>query len=390
MWSNKEHINSLINCLLFLVAINFLHLGQLLLPIICLILFIDNKAKLKVNNLIVFIILCLFGISFFIFSYKLGFYSTMGLCLPMAYYIGSNIKKTDEDSIKKIIYIIGFGMACHVALNFVADFMIGGTSAIGSIKHYDIWTGDFVITTSTATNCIMIVSLIYYLLVYENNKTNKILGIVLFLIVFIYDIALGRRTPLFMIAICLLISLIIDKFIYKNDSNKKQLIIMSSIICGLILLVILIYVSNLFNLKNIIDNFGIVKKFKEYGLSSGRLDIFVQAIKLMPEHLWGGMQIHNILGIQVHDLWMDTFDYAGIIPYLLLVAHTILFIITFIRIIKREQLSRDFKLLIIVLFISIAIQMFLEPVMTGSSIFIILVIIIEAVLEGKLYDNKEK
>ena len=70
MFSLKEHTDSTIIALLFLVAINFLHIGQLLLPIICLYIFIDSKCKIKVNNWFTFILLCLFGISFFVFSYK--------------------------------------------------------------------------------------------------------------------------------------------------------------------------------------------------------------------------------------------------------------------------------------------------------------------------------
>ena len=118
MWSNKKYINIIINVLLFLMSVNFLHYGQFILPIICLILFIDNEFKFKVSNIKLFILFCLFGITFCLFSYKLGFYCVMGFCFPMAYYIGSNLKDVNEENIKKIIYIITLGMCVHVILNF--------------------------------------------------------------------------------------------------------------------------------------------------------------------------------------------------------------------------------------------------------------------------------
>ena len=105
IWSDNGYIDLIINVLLFMVGINFMHYGQLIFPVICLLLFIDNRLKFKVNDPKVFILLCLFGISFYAFSYKLGFYSVMGFCCPMAYYIGSNIKYPNAGNVKKIILL---------------------------------------------------------------------------------------------------------------------------------------------------------------------------------------------------------------------------------------------------------------------------------------------
>lgn len=391
MWSTNEHIDSTINCLLFLLAINFLHLGQFILPVICLLILISNKFKFKVKSWTNFIILVLFGLSFFFFSFKLGFYSTMGLCLPMAYYIGSNIQRKDEKSIKKLVYLLGFGMGTHIVLNFLTDLAIDGFDFISSISHFDIWTGDIVPTTATAVCSIFVIALLYYFITREDNKTYRNIGIVLVVLIIVYDIALGRRTPLLMLALCLAVSFIFDKFIFNHskDVNKKPLLYVIITIVSIIVIFALIYSLNLFGLKDIISNFGIVKKFIEYGLDTGRLDIFFEAIKLMSNHLWGGQEIHDILGIQVHDLWMDTFDYAGIVPFILLVCHSILFVISFVKIIKSKHISSDFKLFISILFFAITIQLFLEPVMTGSSLFIIIVIIIESALEKAFIHGKK-
>ena len=138
MWSIKKDVDDTIIVLLFLTAINFLHLGQLILPLICIYVFISNGYKFKVNNIVTFLLLCLFGITFFVFSYKLGFYSIMGFCFPMTYYIGSNIKKTDEKNVKRIIYLIAFSMALHICLNFVVDVVVDGADFFNSINHYDV------------------------------------------------------------------------------------------------------------------------------------------------------------------------------------------------------------------------------------------------------------
>lgn len=391
MWSNNKNIDSIINCLLFLLAINFLHLGQFALPIICLIIFVDNKFKFKVKNNINFIIILLFGISFLLFSYKLGFYSTMGLCLPMAYYIGSNIKQKSENSIKKLIYIFAFGMALHAILNMFADFLIAGVNSIGSSRHYDIWTGEKVPTTTTAVNFVFVIALSYYIILHETNKKYRYIGIFLFSSILIYDIALGRRTPLFMLVLCVLFSVAFEYLFIGNKKvlNKEVIIYFSLFVLFTIVTVFILYRYDILGFKEIALSLNIVKKFIEHGLDPGRFEIFVNAIKLMPEHLWGGQEIFSILGIQIHDLWMDTYDYAGIIPFVLLTAHSLIFLVDFIKIIKNKHISNDFKLFISSLFFAITIQLFLEPVMTGSSLFIIIVIIIEASLEKAFVYGKK-
>ena len=114
IWSNKKTINTIINVLLFLLATNFLHYGQLFLPLICLIIFIDNKCKFRVNSYFIFSILCLLSISIFIFAGDLGFYRVIGFCFPMAYYIGSNMRTKNENAFKELILAYRqYLLACH-------------------------------------------------------------------------------------------------------------------------------------------------------------------------------------------------------------------------------------------------------------------------------------
>ena len=121
IWSENKYINLTINVLLFLLGINFMHIGQLFLPIVCFLIFVDRKFRFKVNDPKIFIILCLFAIGFYAFSYQLGFYCVMGFTLPMAYYIGSNMYEPDEDKIRKIIYLFALAMGLHVVLNSIFE-----------------------------------------------------------------------------------------------------------------------------------------------------------------------------------------------------------------------------------------------------------------------------
>lgn len=382
IWSDKKGINVSINVLLFLVAINFFHYGQLLLPIICLILFVDNRFKFTVNNKTTFILLCLFGLTFFIFSYELGFYCVMGFCLPMAYYIGSNIKNPSKENIKRIIYLFAYGMIAHVFLNVIYTYSLLGTRMFFNQGHYDVWTKTKLAGTATAVNYIFIIGCIYYNIFYEDNKKIKIITSIVFVLAMIYNLFLGRRTPLFVLLISFILTGCIDLFILKKNKKayKIALVFILSFVCASILLFVIYK-----NLKNptliiMIEHSVLVKKFKNEGLTSGRLEILIDTIKLMPYHLWGKEEISSIIGIRPHDLLTDIYNYAGIIPFIIMTVCAIQGIMNVGKKINKTD-DNSFRLLLISLFIAIILQMMLEPVMTGSSLFLIIVILLMSVIE---------
>ena len=382
MWSNRKYIDIILNVLLFLVSIHFLHYGQILLPIMCLILFIDNGFNFRVNDLKTFIILSLFGLSFLVFSYKNSLYCVMGLFCPMAYYIGSNLKEKSISNIKKIIYIITFAMGVHVLLNAAGDYIRLGPAFFTSYSHHDIWTQESVSATATAVNYTMIIGVIFYILFYEKNKTYKILGTCLFVLLMTYNFILGRRTPVLMLGISFGIFIIGDYLIFKNKNiSSKVFKIMLFVLLGLFVFVVLAFGFNLFGLKGNVTHIRLIDKFLWQGLDAQRIQLFIKAIKLAPYHLWGNQEISSILEIQVHDLWMDTFDFAGIITVLILLAYTVIVIRNFFKVIEEDNIDSRFRLLILNLFSCILMQMLLEPVMSGSPIFLLTTIIIATTLE---------
>lgn len=391
MWSDKKYVDVIVNVLLFCVAMNIFHYGQLLLPIICLILFIDNKFKFKVNNIKVFVILCLFAISFCYFSYDLGFYCVMGFCLPMAYYIGSNIKYINEENIKKIIYILSFGLATHFILNFAYDYYYYetnlGVSPFGRQSHYDIWLKYEIATTGSATNCILLIGCFSYLAIFEKNKYYKITGLVLLVLSIIYDFVIGRRTPLLLLVICIMVYFVYKLFLEVNKKKVIKNILLFLIICVCITVVIcIIYKTNLFNVSSFVDKLFIVVKFRQDGFRTERIDILIRAIKQMPYHLWGGFGIMNTIGDQIHMLWLDIYDCSGIISFVLFMIYTIYVIINIKKYFAINKKNNEMNLLVGSLLLSIVIQMMLEPVMTGSSIFLICSMIILSVLEASTND----
>ena len=384
IWSNSKYINMIINCLLFLVGINFLHYGQLLLPIICLILFIDNKLQFKVNRPSIFVLLCLFGISFYAFSYQLGFYSVMGFTLPMAYYIGSNIRKPDETKVKNIILLLAFAMSSHLILNSIYEYIVHGKDGFFfSSSHFDIWLGQKVSSTLIAIDIVLLVACLYYLLFHEKNLKTRYIGIVMFIISIFYLIVIGRRTPLLILIIVMFLSFFYETFIIKTIDNKhkKQFIAVSVCLLVLIVLFLLLYHFNAFRLQILLEDFRIIQKLKLGLLNDQRVTLLVDTIKLLPKYLFGGQKISSELGVQVHHFWLDIYDYAGIVPTILILIYSFFFMMVFINILKDKNRSNSFKVLVLGLITCIFILFNVEPMMTGNSLFVIISVFIGALLE---------
>lgn len=384
IWSENKVINHLMNILLFLMGINFLHYGQLLLPLMCLILFIDNKMVFKVNRPIVFVLLCLFAISFYAFSYQLGFYSVMGFTLPMAYYIGSNMNNPSINNIKKIIYLIALSMGLHLALNFIYNVSTRGFERVlHSSSHRDIWIKDKISITAMAVDLDILIGCLYYLLTYEKNKVYKLILLSLFVFDMVYCVIMGRRTSVMLLAISFIIVFLYETFVFKKIDYKRKKYFIYGIgsILTMLILIMAIYNLNIFNLKEKMDQLYIISKFKKGIIDSSRIKLLLSAYGMFFNHLWGGRQITSILGWQVHELWMDVFDFAGVIPYLMMIVLTILFVINYVKIMKAQSIDKKHKTLLLSVFVCIMIQMCLEPVMTGESIFLIVTVLIGSLLE---------
>lgn len=388
MWSENKKIDLVIEVLLYLTAINFFHAGQIFVPIICLIILIDNHFSFYVNNMKTFIVLCLFGLSFLLFSYKLGPYCIVGLLCPMAYYIGSNIKEKSEESYKKALYTLMLGMCSLVVLDFIGECFIFGPEVFTTRSHRDFWTKKSTPETQTVVNYTLLLGSVYYIMYYE-NKTKKKLLLSLFIFLMLYNIRLGRRSPILILFISIIISVLVDYFIQKNRTFNKKLVLGLSLLTIIAVAVFAVFFSlNIMNFQVYVLNMRIVQKIVLNGSwYTGRTEIFIESLKLFPNHLWGGQEVSSILGIQVHNLWFDAFDYAGIITFILLVYHTYLFISIFVKMIKKDM-SKELILLNLTLFSCILTQMLIEPIMTGSSIFLISVIILESSLEC-VYQNEE-
>ena len=205
----------------------------------------------------------------------------------------------------------------------------------------------------------------------------------LFIVMMIYEVALGRRTPILILGLVMYAAIFFDYFINKNKNKIMRIIIIISIVCvaSAIGLRQILAQLNYENLEKVLQKASLLRKFYYFGFESGRLNIFGKALKLAPHHMFGGKEISAIIEWDIHDLWFDTFDYAGIVPFIILALHSIMSIFVFVKFYKNKSISKEFKFLVSTLFGCIVFQMCIEPIMTGASIFLLCSVIVFALLE---------
>ena len=390
IWSENKYINLCINILLFLTGINFLHYGQLILPVICFLLFVDRKMKFYVNSPLTFVVLCLFAVSFYYFSVK-DFYCVMGFTLPMAYYIGCNIHEVNEEKIRRVIYLLAISMGLHVVLNAIVEVILHGHHGFFfSSTHYDFWTREKISNTATAINIDILLGCVYYLIFHEKNKVLKIIDLVTFVLAMFYLMVIGRRTPVMMTFIVFVVSFVYETIYLKNTSAKLRTAFIRIFVSVIIFVALLvtIYTLNIFGAKDVLNGYRIIGKFSKGFINDQRFELYFGSFKLMPQYLWGGQHISKILGEQVHDFWIDIYDYAGIVTCAIMIVYSLIFLRDSVKILKNDKIGKDFRILLIGVLTCIILQMFLEPVMTGASLFLLVSIIIHGLFERLNLDEQ--
>ena len=189
-----------------------------------------------------------------------------------------------------------------------------------------------------------------------------------------------------MLLITFTVVFLYDAFIAKRVSNRVRRVFLC--LAGTVLLLfvgfIIAYTNNIGNCREFLDQFYIITKLKNGLIDYTRIEPWLKGVQLMPKYFWGGQKISAELGIQVHELWIDIYDYAGIISYLLMIVYSLCYLGVMIKTIKQRDNVTNRNTLFIGLFLCIGIQMFLEPVMTGESIFLIVSVIIGSMIESML------
>ena len=176
----------------------------------------------------------------------------------------------------------------------------------------------------------------------------------------------------------------------RKDKNRLILILLGFVV--LIAVAIYLYENNYFGLKTWYETSYLFKRIEYYDADKigqdVRVNLKLQYVRYFFSHIFGGNQISKGEGIgAAHELWLDVYDDAGLLSYVLLLIYTFLSVNTVYRMIKLEDLETHFKVGLIEYQLVMLAQFFVEPVFQGAPLLFVSYIMIDAALT-RFYDDQ--
>lgn len=363
---------NIIFIVILLAVSNFLLKGTHLvfLAFMLLLIFI-KRVKLNGISLLILLFSILYAVSELVYSNRSLISALGGFIFPMGYIMGYNLLCKQEnfsDNIAKNMTYISFAMASHGILNFFYNLKIGGLNIFSTGLSYDFWSKTFSTATGQASYYYYLAITFVFFLTSKYFGNKKILIWIFFAICLLHNILIGGRTFLVLIVIAICANFLF----YLLFSNRKEKVLKFIFIIFMVILVIFIlYNYNLLGIRDIFEKsyfyrrFFYANKYEEISKTS-RWNTKVIYFQNMLTYLFGGNNIRDKLGAgYAHELWLDTYDTAGLIPFIILVIITIHSIKSVYKIIKRKGLPFEIRGMILsFLTVSLA-AFFVEPIIEG-------------------------
>ena len=399
MLLEKNFTSRMMYILLFLFSLNIFNQSSLILAAVFILVVIYDRGKLHIPaNDNVFFVLVIFAAAFFLFSGQNGLSAGISaIGCPMAYYIGLRVQNEQmeisqaEKQLKSVTTLLVTGMTCHAVVNFLYELVrFGGT-------HYDFFSlGAKTSATGAATYLTLFTGVIFYLIMESNSVKKWIAGILLIVIAFAYDMILGGRTFFALVGVSFALSMIVYIWGQKDDIKKMKAIgklILIALVLGAVAIVVYIryqdtitrmfestYLFHRISYANIAQSQDLFSFFK----SSDRGNIRDQYIALMFDYPWGGRKALSKVGFYAHELWLDVFDSAGIIPFVLIWIVTIQITFSNLKYILNKKVPIENRVLITGITASVTVQFFFEPVLTGSRALLFSYLLICGIIRSQL------
>ena len=345
--SSLSLVQALALMILIAFGVNFAGLGLWILIGGCVALFL-LKRDLIIPNTTQFMVVLVFAISYPTCSVIFGglteeavYLWVISVAIIAAYLMGWNWRMLfPEASVSSILIIFGLSFAAHGLLNYFYSLQLGvGNSGL----CYDVWSKSHSASTAQGVLFTPFVSVIWIVLLQHRSPILKAASFVTLLFAVRYNFMLGGRSFLLLLALAAFVYLVLKITLSADsvgDAIKNLLVVFF-----LLILILYLYQKDVFNLKSTFEN-------------SYSQDIF------------GGNKISISSGYgYAHNLWLDVFDQAGFIPFLLLLVLSCSSVAQGIR--TAFSANSYEGLYAASFYVTYFAQFFIEPILQGSPFFFI-------------------
>lgn len=297
--------------------------------------------------------------------------SIFGLIKPftylLCYIVGNSLLDDDINYGKdktplKLFYItvtaVATGSLAHYLLNWVTNRNYGSRNTI------DIWVGTEMAATGQAALACLPLGLAIACLFIKTGKKIKIASIAAILLILGYNLVLSGRTLLIMFAVIVLVALF-----HKLSTLKEGRARLIALFIAIILLIVFVYQTNLFNVRSYIEGSPLYDRFfsdksDEDVEDDERLDRKIYYLKNFDRHLFGGAHLLEEIGYS-HDIILDTHDEGGIFAFVGMLGYLFISLGHLVRCLKDKSLSFEFRNIVLCVYVIVYLEFMVEPILQG-------------------------
>lgn len=329
------------------------------------VVFLIFKVKLSVN--IDSFWLLLLAVSWVVFSPTTNFASAIiaPFAFVFAYCVGFNFLPADnqdksEKQLRMAMVTVSIGPFIHFILNFIYNF---GKNVERNAN--DFWTGEILSATGQASLALMMLAVAIITLFTDARARSKVWCVLILIAIFLYNLTLAGRTLFVMLmllfAVCLFYLVI--KGEKKGDKYKTLLVI-----ALIILMLTILYNTNAFGIKDAFESSNFYNRFfGQWGKDldeDSRMEKKMYYLENMGKSLWGGLHLRPLYGY-AHDILLDTYDEAGIVALIAVLAFLISSVVRLFSCLGNKMLKFETKQWILGMYVAVLVQFMAEPVIQG-------------------------
>jgi hypothetical protein len=289
----------------------------------------------------------------------------------------------DEPSsqrIKSMLLLMAAAMAAHSILNMVYNITQSGISVFYSGRTVDFWSGSISSATGQAAYYFMIAGCLGYIVCGSGEMKSRMWMLGIYAVALIHNLLLGGRTFLVLSLTSLIVGIV---FSAVKSKNKRKLLTICIVSASIIGLIVLAYMLNWFGLRDFFQSSFFYYRFfitDSFSLESERMERRFLYLKNMFRYPFGGNNIRRYLGVgYAHDLWLDVYDDAGMIAFILLLVSTILSVRRAITLVRENQ-DENMTLLSLGLYVTLLASFLVEPILAGCPIVLVVYFLMDGLL----------
>ncbi len=356
--------------------------SKLLFPLICFLLIkCNDNFKTDLCGFAVFGLTLANAISLFI----RGWHNTavQQLNMTSVFLAGYNYYAyfTDKKAfIKNTVFALFMGIGIYQLSIFIYNII---NPPLTKRMLFNAWTGLPISVTIVGLLSAVAIPYSFYALFFKEDLLKKIFAFLIMAIATYFSIKTATRTFILLFSIVYTIMFIL--FFIRSSKKVKLNILLVLGLCLALVLFTLIF--NPMEIKTKLFNTPLFKRLISSGFEDTRLKIAKKHFKYMFIYPFGQSKILSAVGQYAHNFIQDAHDFYGIFSFIFILIVTV-FMLKNLVVLTIKNGKDEEDILFIGLYVSLLIQMCLEPIFHGYPLIFTYACLVHGIATRKIKEDK--